>query len=94
MKTENIGLNRWSTVAILNSDFDEVKDDITARMHELSEAVDSLDIDHEAKQYLFNEIKEVQLCLYNKLDNLASCIKRMDGLILTSELLTKRYEDE
>lgn len=78
---------------MLNSDFEIVKDAVTERMHELREAVDLLDIDEEAKQYLFNEVKEVQLSLYTKLDCLTKCIKRMDGLILTSELLAEKNHE-
>jgi hypothetical protein len=78
---------------MLNSDFEIVKDAVTKRMHELREAVDLLDIDEEAKQYLFNEVKEVQLSLYTKLDCLTKCIKRMDGLILTSELLAEKNHE-
>lgn len=78
---------------MLNSDFEIVKDAVTKRMHELREAVDVLDIDEEAKQYLFNEVKEVQLSLYTKLDCLTKCIKRMDGLILTSELLAEKNHE-
>jgi hypothetical protein len=79
---------------MLNSDFEEVKEVVTERMQELRDAVDNLDIDYEAKQYLFNEVKDVQLGMYTKLDCLSKCIKRMDGLILTSELLADRFEDE
>ena len=78
---------------MLNSDFEIVKDAVTKRMHELREAVDLLEIDEEAKQYLFNEVKEVQLSLYTKLDCLTKCIKRMDGLILTSELLAEKNHE-
>ena len=78
---------------MLNSDFEIVKDAVTERMHELREAVDLLEIDEEAKQYLFNEVKEVQLSLYTKLDCLTKCIKRMDGLILTSELLAEKNHE-
>lgn len=79
---------------MLNSDFEEVKDIVTERMQELRDAVDNLDIDYEAKQYLFNEVKGVQLGMYTKLDCLSKCIKRMDGLILTASLLSERFDDE
>jgi hypothetical protein len=79
---------------MLNSDFEEIKDVVTERMHELNEAVDCLDIDYEAKQYLFGQVKEVQLGMYTKLDCLSKCIRRMDGLILTSELLSEHYSSE
>lgn len=74
---------------MLNADFEDVKDAVTERMHELREAVDLLDIDYEAKQYLHSEVKDIQLGMYKKLDTLSKCIHRMEGLILTSELLAK-----
>jgi len=79
---------------MLNSDFEDVKDEVTERMHELREAVDKIDIDYEAKKYLFTQVKEVQLSMYEKLDCLSKCIRRMDGLILTSELLSDKYGNE
>ena len=78
----------------LNSDFEEVKDAITEQMQELRDTVDVLDIDEEAKQYLFGEATEVHLGVLKGLDSLSKCVRRMEGLVLTSGLLAKRYKDE
>lgn len=78
----------------MDSDFEDIKDVVTERMDELSTAIDSLDIDDEAKQYMYTDIKDIQIGMYSKLDSLSKCIKRMDGLIRTSELLAEMYNHE